>query len=176
MGGKKIQNLKLEFILKNTQTFYSLIEDGKITRMSENLQLSECFLPFPHLSSELDFKHGNISVPDLLKVPISDQQKGCSGVRLLWAKDNFKKHSFYLERAGWEAGATGMDHWKLSLHRERDLPGKCVRKIPSEQMCFGFAESLSGIEGTFPTRAGQPKPAHPFPDPAPSFSSGAGHE
>lgn len=149
---------------------------GKLPECQKTSNYLNVSFPFPTCLSELDFKHGNISVPDLLKVPISDQQKGCSGVRLLWAKDNFKKHSFYLERAGWEAGATGMDHWKLSLHRERDLPGKCVRKIPSEQMCFGFAESLSGIEGTFPTRAGQPKPAHPFPDPAPSSSSGAGHE
>lgn len=127
---------------------------GKLPECQKTSNYLNVSFPFPTCLSELDFKHGNISVPDLLKVPISDQQKGCSGVRLLWAKDNFKKHSFYLERAEWEAGATGMDHWKLSLHRERDLPGKCVRKIPSEQMCFGFAESLSGIEGTFPTRQG----------------------
>lgn len=40
----------------------------------------------------------------------------------------------------------------------------------------GIAKSLSDIRGTSPTQAGQPKPAHPFPDPAPSSSSGTGHE
>lgn len=129
--------------------------------MSGNLQLS-VFFSFPTCLSELDFKRGNISVADRLKVPISDQQKGCSGVCLLWEEDNFKKHCVYLERVEWEAGATGMDHQKLSLHREQgweDLPGKCVRKIRAD---VRIAKSLSDIKGTFPTWAGQAKPAHPF--------------
>lgn len=104
-------------------------------------KLPDVSFPLPTCLSELDFKCGNISVPDLLKVPISDQQKGCSGVCLLWAKDNFKKHGFYLERAGWEAGATGMDHRKLSLHRVRgweDLPGNVSGKSPQSRCALGL--------------------------------------
>lgn len=107
---------------------------GKLSECQKTSNYQNVFFPFPTCLSELDFKGGNISVADLLKVPISDQQKGCSGVCLLWAEDNFKKLCVYLE---WEAGATAMDHQELFLHREQgweDLPGKCVWKVPSEQM------------------------------------------
>lgn len=110
---------------------------GKLPECQKTCNCLNVSFPFPTCLSELDFKHGNISAPDLLKVSISDQQKGHSGVCLLWAEDNFENHGVYLERAGWEAGATGLDRQKLSLHGEQgweDLPGICVRKIPSEQM------------------------------------------
>lgn len=137
MEGKKILSLKLDFNLKTPRPFILALKMGKLPESQNTSNNLNVFFPFPTCLSELDFKRGNISVADLLKAPISDQQKGCSGVCLLWAEDNFKKHRGYLDRAGWEAGATGMDHQKLPQRREQgweDLPGKCVRRIPSEQM------------------------------------------
>lgn len=81
----------------------------------------------------------------------------------------FKKLCVYLERAEWEAGATGMDHQKLSLHREQgweDLPGKMCQESPL-RADVGIAESLGDIKGTFPTRAGQAKPAQTLLPPPP---------
>lgn len=116
------------------------MEDGKITRKSENLE--DVFFPFPTCLSEADLKRGNISVADLLKVPISEQQKGCSGVCLLWAEDNFKKHQVYLQEPwGWsteifcaQGAGVGASARKMCQESAQEQSGDCR-----------IAKPLSGI-------------------------------
>ena len=101
-----------------------------------------------------------------------------------WAKDNFKKHHVYLERAAWRGRSprpAATMGWKLSPHGERSgrICHKTCSETPSEH-AWGLAESSAGGEGPFAAWAGGRSQRAPslgisaLQTPAPSSSSSSG--
>lgn len=141
---------------------------GELPESQKTSNYLNVFFPFPTCLSELDLC-GNISVADLLKVPFSDQQRGCSVCVSCGQKITLKSTMFICREQEPRDGSP-----KTSSAQGAGMGGSARKKCWENPLRadVGIAKSLGDIQGTFPARAGQAKPAHPAPSSSSSWRTG----